>query len=81
MATKDVKVSESTVEKIVNLAEEAKLARQEIKPKNHIVICICKSLVVGGVKKFMSSSQFLPVAAFEHFPKDIEDYEFTYSDE
>lgn len=49
MASEDVKTSESAVSKIVNLAEEAKLAREEIKPTSHAVISICKSLVAGGV--------------------------------
>ncbi|MCD7450494.1 Mitochondrial adenine nucleotide transporter adnt1 [Datura stramonium] len=50
MASEDVKAArDSAVEKIVNLAEEAKLAREEIKPTSHAVLSICKSLVAGGV--------------------------------
>ena len=49
MASEDVKTSESAVSKIVNLAEEAKLAKEEIKPTKYQVYSICKSLVAGGV--------------------------------
>lgn len=51
MASEDVKQSESAVSTIVNLAEEAKLARAResvVKP-NYAVLSICKSLVAGGV--------------------------------
>lgn len=49
MASEDVKTSESAVSKIVNLAEEAKLAKEEIKPTKYQVYSICKSLIAGGV--------------------------------
>lgn len=49
MASEDVKTSDSAVSKIVNLAEEAKLAKAEIKPSKYQVYSICKSLVAGGV--------------------------------
>lgn len=49
MASEDVKTSESAVSKIVNFAEEAKLAKEEIKPTKYQVYSICKSLVAGGV--------------------------------
>lgn len=49
MASEDVKTSDSAVSKIVNLAEEAKLAKEEIKPSKHQIYSICKSLVAGGV--------------------------------
>lgn len=49
MASEDVKTSESAVSKIVNLAEEAKLAREEIRPNRLALLGICKSLVAGGV--------------------------------
>ncbi|CAN4108380.1 unnamed protein product [Withania somnifera] len=61
MASEDVKASESAVEKIVNLAEEAKLARQEIKPTSHAVISICKSLVAGGVAGGVSRTAVAPL--------------------
>ncbi|KAL0464888.1 UNVERIFIED_CONTAM: Mitochondrial adenine nucleotide transporter ADNT1 [Sesamum latifolium] len=49
MASEDVKARESAVSKIVNFAEEAKLAKEEIKPSKYQVYSICKSLVAGGV--------------------------------
>lgn len=52
MASEDVKQSESAVSTIVNLAEEAKLARARetvVKAPNYAVLSICKSLVAGGV--------------------------------
>ena len=49
MASEDVKASESAVTTIVNLAEEAKLAREGVKAPSHAIISICKSLVAGGV--------------------------------
>lgn len=48
MASEDVKTSESAVSTIVNLAEEAKLAREGVKP-SYAVLSICKSLIAGGV--------------------------------
>jgi len=35
--------------KIVNLAEEAKLAREGVKTPSYAFTTICKSLVAGGV--------------------------------
>ncbi|KAL2536355.1 Solute carrier family 25 (Mitochondrial phosphate transporter) [Forsythia ovata] len=49
MASEDVKTSKSAVSKIVNLAEEAKLAKEEIKPTKYQVYSVCKSLIAGGV--------------------------------
>lgn len=50
MASEDVKTGESAVTKIVNLAEEAKLAREGVvKAPNYAIGSICKSLVAGGV--------------------------------
>lgn len=61
MASEDVKASESAVEKIVNLAEEAKLAREEIKPTSHTVLSVCKSLVAGGVAGGVSRTAVAPL--------------------
>lgn len=49
MASEDVNSRESAVTKIVNLAEEAKLANEEIKPYRNQAFSICKSLIAGGV--------------------------------
>lgn len=52
MASEDVKPSESAVSTIVNLAEEAKLARARegvAKAPSYALLSICKSLVAGGV--------------------------------
>lgn len=49
MASEDVKTRESAVSQIVNLAEEAKLAKDDIKPSRNQVYSICKSLMAGGV--------------------------------
>ena len=51
MAPEDVvaKTSETAVSTIVNLAEEAKIAREGVKAPNHAFYSICKSLVAGGV--------------------------------
>lgn len=50
MASEDVKSGESAVTKIVNLAEEAKLAREGVvKAPTYAFSTICKSLVAGGV--------------------------------
>jgi len=49
MASEDVKASESAVTTIVNLAEEAKLAREGVKAPSLAILSICKSLVAGGV--------------------------------
>lgn len=49
MASEDVKTTESAVSTIVNLAEEAKIAREGVKAPSHAILSICKSLVAGGV--------------------------------
>lgn len=50
MASEDVKTSEKAVSTFVNLAEEAKLAREGVKaPSSYAVLSISKSLVAGGV--------------------------------
>ncbi|GER37909.1 mitochondrial carrier-like protein [Striga asiatica] len=61
MASEDVKTSESAVSKIVNLAEEAKLAKEEIKPSKYQVYSICKSLVAGGVAGGVSRTAVAPL--------------------
>ena len=55
MASEDVKTSKSAVSTIVNLAEEAKLAREGVvKAHSQAVLSICKSLVAGGVAEGLS---------------------------
>lgn len=49
MASEDVKTSEAAVSRIVNLAEEAKLAREGVRAPSHALLSVCKSLVAGGV--------------------------------
>lgn len=49
MASEDVKTSESAVTTIVNLAEEAKLAREGVKAPSYAILSIAKSLTAGGV--------------------------------
>lgn len=52
MASEDVvgkSTSESAVSTIVNLAEEAKLAREGVKAPGPALLGVCKSLVAGGV--------------------------------
>lgn len=52
MASEDVvgkSTGESAVNTIVNLAEEAKFAREGVKAPGHAILSICKSLVAGGV--------------------------------
>lgn len=50
MASEDVKPSESAVSTIVNLAGEAKLAREGVvKAPSLAVLSVCKSLLAGGV--------------------------------
>ncbi|XP_031114119.1 mitochondrial adenine nucleotide transporter ADNT1-like [Ipomoea triloba] len=61
MASEEVKTGESAVEKIVNLAEEAKLAREEIKPTSHALLSISKSLVAGGVAGGVSRTAVAPL--------------------
>ncbi|KAG6423224.1 hypothetical protein SASPL_113613 [Salvia splendens] len=61
MASEDVKTNDSAVSKIVNLAEEAKLAKAEIKPSKYQVYSICKSLVAGGVAGGVSRTAVAPL--------------------
>ncbi|KAH6779954.1 adenine nucleotide transporter 1 [Perilla frutescens var. hirtella] len=61
MASEDVKTRDSAVSKIVNLAEEAKLAKEEIKPSKYQVYSICKSLVAGGVAGGVSRTAVAPL--------------------
>lgn len=61
MASEDVKTSESAVTKIVNLAEEAKHAKEDIKPTKYQVYTICKSLVAGGVAGGVSRTAVAPL--------------------
>ncbi|AQK89023.1 Mitochondrial adenine nucleotide transporter ADNT1 [Zea mays] len=52
MASEDVvgkSRGDTAVTTIVNLAEEAKLAREGVKAPGHQILTICKSLVAGGV--------------------------------
>ncbi|ONM26189.1 Mitochondrial adenine nucleotide transporter ADNT1 [Zea mays] len=51
MASEDVvgkSRGDTAVTTIVNLAEEAKLAREGVKAPGHQILTICKSLVAGG---------------------------------
>ncbi|KAF5733110.1 hypothetical protein HS088_TW17G00646 [Tripterygium wilfordii] len=61
MASEDVKASESAVSTIVNLAEEAKLAREGVKGPSYAVLSICKSLVAGGVAGGVSRTAVAPL--------------------
>ncbi|KAG6420200.1 hypothetical protein SASPL_116720 [Salvia splendens] len=61
MASEDVKTNDSAVSKIVNLAEEAKLAKADIKPSKYQVYSICKSLVAGGVAGGVSRTAVAPL--------------------
>ena len=52
MASEDVvgkTTGESAVSTIVNLAEEAKHAREGVKAPGPAVLSICKSLAAGGI--------------------------------
>ncbi|ONM51924.1 hypothetical protein ZEAMMB73_Zm00001d019031 [Zea mays] len=52
MASKDVvgkSRGDTAVTTIVNLAEEAKLAREGVKAPGHQILTICKSLIAGGL--------------------------------
>ena len=50
MASEDVKSSETAVSRIVNLAEEAKIASEGVKaPAGIAWLTITKSLLAGGV--------------------------------
>jgi solute carrier family 25 phosphate transporter 23/24/25/41 len=61
MASEDVKASESAVSTIVNLAEEAKLAREGVKAPSVQILSICKSLVAGGVAGGLSRTAVAPL--------------------
>ncbi|KAJ8768556.1 hypothetical protein K2173_022663 [Erythroxylum novogranatense] len=61
MASEDVKTRESAVSTIVNLAEEAKLAREEIKTPTPAFLSICKSLIAGGVAGGVSRTAVAPL--------------------
>ncbi|KAJ6393574.1 hypothetical protein OIU77_022914 [Salix suchowensis] len=61
MASEDVKTSESAVSTIVNLAEEAKLAREGVKAPGPALLSICKSLVAGGVAGGVSRTAVAPL--------------------
>ncbi|KAK3227999.1 hypothetical protein Dsin_007861 [Dipteronia sinensis] len=61
-STEDVKTSESAVSKIVNLAEEAKLASEGVKaPSSHALLSIAKSLVAGGIAGGVSRTAVAPL--------------------
>ncbi|KAI9173822.1 hypothetical protein LWI28_007120 [Acer negundo] len=61
-STEDVKTSESAVSKIVNLAEEAKLASEGVKaPSSHALLSIGKSLVAGGIAGGVSRTAVAPL--------------------
>ncbi|KAK9197711.1 hypothetical protein WN944_012894 [Citrus x changshan-huyou] len=59
-STEDVK-SESAVTTIVNLAEEAKLAREGVKAPSHALRSVTKSLVAGGVAGGVSRTAVAPL--------------------
>ncbi|KAJ6943611.1 mitochondrial adenine nucleotide transporter ADNT1-like [Populus alba x Populus x berolinensis] len=61
MASEDVKTSESAVSTIVNLAEEAKLAREGVKAPGTALLNICKSLFAGGVAGGVSRTAVAPL--------------------
>ncbi|XP_042387024.1 mitochondrial adenine nucleotide transporter ADNT1-like [Zingiber officinale] len=64
MASEDVvgkSTGESAVNTIVNLAEEAKLAREGVKAPGHAILSICKSLVAGGVAGGVSRTAVAPL--------------------
>ncbi|PSS04238.1 Mitochondrial adenine nucleotide transporter like [Actinidia chinensis var. chinensis] len=63
MAPEDVvaKTSETAVSTIVNLAEEAGIAREGVKAPNHAFYSICKSLVAGGVAGGVSRTAVAPL--------------------
>lgn len=52
---------DTAVTTIVNLAEEAKLAREGVKAPGHQVLTICKSLVAGGVAGGVSRTAVAPL--------------------
>ncbi|EMS66811.1 hypothetical protein TRIUR3_11208 [Triticum urartu] len=54
MASEDVvgkSRGDTAINTIVNLAEEAKLAREGVKGPGHQVLTVCKSLFAGGVAR------------------------------
>ncbi|KAE8697272.1 Mitochondrial adenine nucleotide transporter ADNT1 [Hibiscus syriacus] len=61
MASEDVKTSETAVSTIVNLAEEAKLAREGVEAPSYAILSICKSLVAGGVAGGVSRTAVAPL--------------------
>ncbi|KAJ6832703.1 uncharacterized protein M6B38_124910 [Iris pallida] len=65
MASEDVvgksSAGESAVTTIVNLAEEAKLAREGVKAPGHAILSVCKSLVAGGVAGGVSRTAVAPL--------------------
>ncbi|TVU20111.1 hypothetical protein EJB05_36304 [Eragrostis curvula] len=64
MASEDVvgkSRSDTAVTTIVNLAEEAKRAREDVKGPGHQVLTICKSLVAGGVAGGVSRTAVAPL--------------------
>uniref|UniRef100_A0A1D1Y488 Mitochondrial substrate carrier family protein B n=1 Tax=Anthurium amnicola TaxID=1678845 RepID=A0A1D1Y488_9ARAE len=64
MASEDVvgkTTGESAVTTIVNLAEEAKLAREGVKAPGHAILTICKSLAAGGVAGGVSRTAVAPL--------------------
>ncbi|KAM1249824.1 hypothetical protein EV1_032151 [Malus domestica] len=62
MALEDVKPSEPAVSTIVNLAEEANMAREGmVKAPNLTLLSVCKSLVAGGVAGGVSRTAVAPL--------------------
>ncbi|GAB2217436.1 hypothetical protein Droror1_Dr00000627 [Drosera rotundifolia] len=63
MASEDVKTttSEAAVSRIVNLAEEAKLAREGVKAPGYALLSVCKSLIAGGVAGGVSRTAVAPL--------------------
>ncbi|URE18478.1 Mitochondrial substrate carrier family protein [Musa troglodytarum] len=81
MASEDVvgkSTGDSAVTTIVNLAEEAKLAREGVKAPGHAILSICKSLACESsgspfLETLPSSNSrllfsFLRIAVFSYFP-------------
>ncbi|KAF3448675.1 hypothetical protein FNV43_RR09388 [Rhamnella rubrinervis] len=64
MASEDVvtkTTSESAVTTIVNFAEEAKLASEEVKAPKDALLSVCKSLIAGGVAGGVSRTAVAPL--------------------
>ncbi|CAA7397401.1 unnamed protein product [Spirodela intermedia] len=64
MASEDVvgkTTGESAVTTIVNLAEEAKLAREGVKAPGHAILSVCKSLAAGGIAGGVSRTAVAPL--------------------